>query len=294
MKNKQITDIADVRKNDLTLKGFSIYEFDSNIKGIPVYERKDFYKICIHTGVSNIHYSDKTIGINGTTLFFGTPHIPYSWEIISSKYTGYSCLFTEDFLKNDTRSESLLNSPLFKIGGTPAFILNKEQKNYISTIFRKMLAEQDTSYIYKDELIRNYIYLIIHEAMKLHTTENYKKHQNASSRITTSFLELLERQFPIEAPSNPMKLKTAQDFADHLSVHVNHLNRAIKNITGKSTKDHIAERVISEAIALLMHTNWNISEIAFALGFEYPTYFNNFFKRITGITPKAIRKDGIV
>ncbi|WP_315819414.1 hypothetical protein [Paraflavitalea speifideaquila] len=61
-----------------------------------------------------------------------------------------------------------------------------------------MIDEQKTDYAYKDELIRNYINLIIHEALKLQPSENYDQHKNAASRITSVFLELLERQFPIE------------------------------------------------------------------------------------------------
>ncbi|WP_291108838.1 helix-turn-helix domain-containing protein [Dysgonomonas sp. UBA7710] len=62
-------------------------------------------------------------------------------------------------------------------------------------------------------------------------------------------------------------------------------------ITGKSTTTHITERIIAEAKALLQHTDWNIAEIAYALGFEYPTYFNNFFKRQTGTNPKSLRQE---
>jgi hypothetical protein len=39
---------------------------------------------------------------------------------------------------------------------------------------------------------------------------------------------------PIESVEQPLQLKTAQDFASNLSVHVNHLNSSVKNITGKS------------------------------------------------------------
>jgi len=39
----------------------------------------------------------------------------------------------------------------------------------------------------------------------------------------------------------------------------------------------------------LQHTNWNVADIAYALGFEYPTYFNNFFKKLTGTNPKTLR-----
>ena len=70
-------------------------------------------------------------------------------------------------------------------------------------------------------------------------------------RLTSVFLELLERQFPIESADNPLQLKTAQDYANNLNVHVNYLNRAVKEVTGKPTTTHITERIISEAKALL-------------------------------------------
>ena len=72
-------------------------------------------------------------------------------------------------------------------------------------------------------------------------------------------------------------------------MHVNHLNRALRTHTGKTTSAHITERLISEAKALLQHTSWSTAEIAYGLGFEYPTYFNNFFKKQTGTTPSALR-----
>ncbi|WP_235921121.1 helix-turn-helix domain-containing protein [Foetidibacter luteolus] len=40
---------------------------------------------------------------------------------------------------------------------------------------------------------------------------------------------------------------------------------------------------------MLQHTDLTIAEIAYALGFEYPTYFNNYFKRLTGTVPTALR-----
>ena len=73
------------------------------------------------------------------------------------------------------------------------------------------------------------------------------------------------------------------------SKRINHLNRCVKEITGKSTTTVISERLVSEAKSLLQHTDWNIAEIAFALGFEYPTYFNNFFKKMTGSNPRSFR-----
>ncbi|MCD0475558.1 helix-turn-helix domain-containing protein [Flavobacterium sp. EDS] len=289
MNNHIVSQASDFNTNDLKLKGFKVYEVNSGVNAIPTYNRRDFYKICINTSKSLIHYADRGIETDGTILFFGNPHIPYSWEIISPIYNGYACVFTEDFLKVNYRSDSLHESPLFKIGGTPIFSLTSAQEEFINSMFIKMIAEQDTDYIFKDDLIRNYINLIIHESLKMQPSENFFKHKNASSRITTLFMELLERQFPIETKDQPLKLKTPQDYAQNLAVHVNHLNRSVKEITGKSTTTHISERIISEAKALLQHTDWSIADVGFSLGFEYPSYFNNYFKRLTGTVPKTLR-----
>lgn len=277
---------------ELKLAGFKAYRTDSNSGGHS-YSRKDFYKINITNGRFLFHYADRTIETEEAYLFFGNPHIPYSCEAVSKEFYGYTCLFTEDFLKQIDRSDSLHQSPLFKLGGTPIFNLNGQQKETINGLFEKMLVEQESSYVFKDEVIRNYIGLIIHEALKMQPTESSNKHNNATERITSVFLELLERQFPIESTQQHLQLKTAQDYARHLNVHVNYLNSSVKEVTGKPTTSHIADRVISEAKALLLHTDWNISEIAHALGFEYSTYFNNFFKKKTGMVPKAIRSSNI-
>lgn len=287
MQSKNIRSVSEFN-NELKLKGFNVFQIEGDGNATRIYSRKDFYKICLTTGRSIIHYADKSFDAEGTVLFFGNPHIPYSWETISTSYVGYTCLFSEEFLKSD-RSESLQHSPLFKIGGTPILKITEQQREFLSTFFQKMIDEQQTNYVYKDDLIRNYINLIIHEALKLQPSENFDQHRNASSRITSVFLELLERQFPIEDTERPLQLKTAQDYAKNLNVHANYLNRAVKEVTGKPTTVHIAERIITEAKALLQHTNWNISDIAYALGFEYPTYFNNFFKKITGTNPKSLR-----
>lgn len=151
-----------------------------------------------------------------------------------------------------------------------------------------MLSIDIGIYGYKEEMLRNCVNLIIHEALRIQP-QNVPKQKNAVTRIAHMFMELLERQFPIENTENPLKLRTAQDFAESLSVHVNYLNRSVKELTGKPTSVHISERIVAEAKALLQYTNWSVADIAYGLGFAYPTYFNSYFKRITGVTPKFFR-----
>jgi AraC family transcriptional activator of pobA len=268
---------------------FTVYERTVYASKPLPYNRRDFYKISIGFGSSRLYYADKGIEVNQPALMFSNPMVPYAWEPISAQQEGYFCLFTEDFLKAKDRDLVLQDSPLFKIGSNPVFFVDKPQQEYITTIFQNMLREFSSDYIHKSDLLRNHVYLLLHEAMKMQPSVNYFKHQNGAERIASLFLKLLERQFPVDSPQYALKLKTANDYAEHLSVHVNHLNRAVKEVTGKTTTEHITEHIVSEAKALLQHTNWSVNEIAYSLGYEYPSYFNNFFKKQTGVTPSSLR-----
>ncbi|WP_245735179.1 helix-turn-helix domain-containing protein [Pedobacter hartonius] len=72
-------------------------------------------------------------------------------------------------------------------------------------------------------------------------------------------------------------------------MHVNYLNRAVKSVKGKTTTEHISERLTREAIALLKHSHWSISEISYSLGFEDPSHFNHFFKKQTTQVTSSFR-----
>jgi AraC-like DNA-binding protein len=253
------------------------------------YSRRDFYKISLVTGTGRLSYATRAIELDRPALMFSNPLVPYSWEPTSVEQGGYFCLFTEGFLSPD-RSVSLQESPLFKVNSDPVYFVNDEQFDTFSQLFRKMEAEMESGYVYKQDLLRTYVQLLLHEALKMQPHTAYHQPPNATARLVSLFMKLLERQFPIDAPAPGLQLRTPGDFANQLSVHVNHLNRAVRETTGKTTGTHLAERVVTEAKALLLHTNWGTAEIAYGLGFEYPNYFNNFFKKHTGQAPTTWRE----
>lgn len=252
------------------------------------YSRRDFYKVCLIRGNNRYHYADKSIEVSGPTLIFFNPQVPYTWEHLSGETTGFFCIFTESFFTEKIKGR-LNDLPMFAQGGKPTYFLSDEQDGEVSAIFKKMLEEINSDYAYKYDLLRNYITEITHYALKRQPSETLYQHPDANSRITAVFRELLERQFPIETPTQRFTLRSAKDFANQLSVHVNHLNRAIKETTGKTTTHYITERITAEAKALLKHTDWNISEISYCLGFEEAAHFNNFFKKQTTQTPSFYR-----
>ena len=119
MEEQTVSNVTEFNTSDLKLKGFKAYKIETNVHPIPKYSRRDFYKVCVIDGHSHIEYADREIIVNGPYLFFGNPHVPYSSRLVTGGLSGYSCLFTEEFLKANDRSDSLQESPLFKVGGNP-------------------------------------------------------------------------------------------------------------------------------------------------------------------------------
>ncbi len=252
------------------------------------YTRRNFYKISLIRGHSLFHYADKSIETSGSTLIFFNPQVPHTWEPLSDETTGFLCIFNEVFFTDNLRI-NLKDLPMFIPGNKPSYELQNAQSTELERIFENILTNLSSAYRLKYDLIRNYIVEILHFALKMQPSESVYQHYNANARITSVFMDLLERQFSIEVPHQQPSLRSPRDFADKLSVHVNHLNRAIKETTGKTTSNFIAERVVTEAKALLKHSSWNISEISYSLGFEDIAHFDNFFKKQTLITPSAYR-----
>ena len=250
------------------------------------YSRKDFYKISLFIGKCKIHYADKLMEIEEQGMIFANPHIPYNWEYEGDP-AGAFCIFTEAFFN---QFGNLKDYPMFKPGGNTIFTLPKEQCKQVVDIYNRMQQEINSDYTFKYDVLRSLVFELVHTALKLQpaNTTLYSG-SNAATRVSSLFIELLERQFPIESPRQQIRFRSPMEFAGQLSVHVNHLNRALKEITGKTTSQLIAERVLQEARALLKHTDWNVSEIAWCLGFEELPHFINFFKKNAQVTPKSFR-----
>jgi AraC family transcriptional activator of pobA len=271
---------------------FNLFRLEPFVEGKPTnipYRRRDFYKIMLVKGSSQVHFADQVVDIKKQALSFSNPLIPYKWEHLDNIREGIYCIFNQYFFH---QFGQLSHYEVFQPSGTHIFELTNEQVDQVSDIFEKISKEFNADYKYKYDLIRNLIFELLHLGLKMHPTKNLETHPHtASHRISTLFMELLERQFPIDDLHPTVQLRSASDFANQLNVHVNHLNRAIKETTDKTTTQLISERILQESKILLCHSSWNVSEVAYALGFAEVTHFNNFFKKHLQTSPLKFRKD---
>lgn len=258
--------------------------------GTVQFSYREFYKVTLIIGTGKLYYADKWILVDRPALLFSNPLVPYAWESISEEQKGMFCIFNEQFVLSEEKNGSLANTPLFKVTGDKVFFLNDMQVAQVQDIYTQMQEESRSGYINKSDVLRCYLHLLIHTPLKTQEANQYESHPNASQRITELFIELLDRQFPVDYPHSTLNLRTAADYANCLSIHVNHLNKVVKDTTGKTTSEMIAERVTQECTQCLLHSNLSISEIAYSLGFEAVSYFSKFYRKHTGKSPSEIRE----
>jgi AraC family transcriptional regulator, transcriptional activator of pobA len=281
-------------KNANDMGHFNVFDmvkfyFSGNKKSEMTYNRRLYYKISLIKGKNLVEYADKTVLIEKQGILFATPKIPYRYTAQDEEQSGFFCIFTKAFLSKSKTGVLIDDLPIYQYDSDFVYQLNDAQYLEMERIFKKMDAELSSDYAFKYDLLRNYVLEIIHFGQKLRPMESNAAPTNAAGRISTLFIELLERQFPIESDGQMIQLKTPLDFAKTLGIHTNHLNKVLKETTGKSTTAIINGRIAEEAKILLKQTTWNVSEIAFALGFDEVAHFSNFFKKQTSLSPLKYR-----
>ena len=284
--NRHLLDNGDSEIN----KGCNVFERWDDCKSVQSYLRRDFYRIVLTLNKGILTYPNCRIRVDEPTIFIANKITPYSWEALEYEQKGWVCLFTSEFL--NVNNDYNLNQ-IFPILGThtiPLFHLEGTDLLEIIVFFEKMKLEYESDYLHKKSVLQNYLHLFLHQIQRKNVSVlNNELTIDAAHRTTFQFLELLEQQFPIGSIEKSLKLRSALDFALKLSVHVNHLNHSVKKVTGKTSSQLIANRIMIEAKKMLLDKDWTIAEISSVLGFEYSSYFTNFFKKHEGISPKESR-----
>lgn len=246
-----------------------------------------FYRISITiTGNVDMQLGLEHFKHQPRTMSFTWPNQVFSKNNISADAFGYYILFNEDFLNELISPAGIPQEfPFFNLIGTPLFRLAPDEIDRVEQFVLKMNEELKQNRPGKQKAIRLYLYLLLLEAKRsyerqqLHTT-------NATDNgyLVSHFQKLVSRHFLLK--------RKVTDYANLLAVSANHLNRTVKEVTGKTASESIAEMLVQEAKAVLRYTDATISEIAYELNFSEPAAFNRFFKKMTGETPLVFRKNG--
>jgi len=269
---------------------FNVLKRQNSLRSLP-FHRRDYYKVCLSTGGAVFRTDEGEVTVDQPVVCFTDPDTKMGFEFYREAQDGYLSVFNEQYLTPDLKREfkkvqRVLGDRLF-----PFLLLSSEEYHSLYGYFQLMEKEYCSSLPYKKELMLSFLKLIFNTVIRFAKARTQgDERSERPDRLVSRFLQLLNGQFPVDAPDSVLRFKNPGDFALLLHVHVNHLNHTVRKLTGKSTSGIIRERVLEEAMDLLKNSDWNISEIGNSLGFEYVQHFSQFFRKHTGERPGRYRK----
>ena len=172
----------------------------------------------------------------------------------------------------------IMDNPVTSLcpANVPAF--KSMYKAFIDAYARPRLLENK-------EIIKAILLLIMQGIYEIYRLHNHKivSIQNRENEIYRYFMQLVLKHY--------REKHGVAYYADQLGLSLPHFCTTVKKASGRTPLEIIASTIILDAKAQLRSTNLPIKKIALMLGFSNISFFNKFFKRHTGVTPKHYRID---
>lgn len=205
------------------------------------------------------------------------------------KHSGWLLLVHPDFLWHTSMAVKIGKYEFFSYAVHEALFLSEKEEFTLIAIFQNIAREyQGNLDAFTQDLI------IAHLETLLTYTDRYYSRQFATrKKANHQLLEKMEQVLTTYFKSGELSekgLPTVQFIAQQLHVSPGYLGAVLKMVTGKSTQQHIREKLLEKAKEKLSATNLSISEIAYELGFTHSQSFCKFFKSQTQLSPMAFRQ----
>lgn len=254
--------------------------------------RRDFYKILYFSkGLSVLTIGISTYYLNEPSIIFLHPNEIVSWKNLGEEADGYFILFKKQLIDSKPILKMAIDQyELFSKSEKYVVRLKVEHIPLFDNWLEQMMKEMKTRDPLTDDRLQTYIQMLMIESVKVAdfpvpnvVSEEYRQ--------VHDFFQLLEEETSQINVSNPIKMKTAKEFANTLAIHPNQLNTLLKRHTGQNVSTHIKTRLLEETKAMLIQTDLTMQEIGYSIGFADQPNFSQFFKKNIGLSPQAFRKN---
>ncbi|OGS77754.1 MAG: hypothetical protein A3D31_12235 [Candidatus Fluviicola riflensis] len=244
--------------------------------------KHNFYLVVLITKGSGFHEIDfERYEVKPGSVFFMQPGQTHYWEF-SPDVEGVIFFHSMAYYQWQFPNSQLSDFPFyFSRRNKPFLHLNDSEVIEISRQFTGILTEFYSDLSYRYPKIGSLLHCLYIDLSRRYAVEEPQKviHSQPYAERFKAFEEMLNRDFKTE--------KSAMYYASQLHITTKHLNRICKEITGKTSTEVIAERVLLEAKRLLSGGSKNLNEIARELGYEEYAYFSRLFKQYCGESPRV-------
>jgi len=153
----------------------------------------------------------------------------------------------------------------------------------LNSYFKLLQQEFNAPAAFNQKTILESLFIIL-----ISKAEQIKQHQ--TFHIKDSSKVVLFQKFTSLIQQKLSESRSAHFYASELSITYKHLNTICRELLNKTAKNVIDDFVILQAKRNLVNSTIKSTELAYKLGFKDPTNFTKYFKKNTGLTPKAFRK----
>lgn len=252
----------------------------------------DFYLISLKKGFSNpLYYGQHPYDFDEGMMYFVAPGqvLRGAGPAPDDDLSGWILLVHPDLLWGTSLASKIRKYAYFDYAVNEALFLSDKEKTIISDIVKNI---RDESHANIDTFSQDII--VSHLETLLSYAERFYQRQFITRKISNhQVLDRLEKLLSGYFNSDDLVTKglpTVQYISETLNISPNYLSGLLKTLTGKSTQQHIHDKLIEKAKEKLSTTDLSVSEIAYELGFEYPQSFSKLFKTKTNVTPLEFRQ----
>lgn len=247
--------------------------------------RHDFFTVIIVKQAKGIHKIDfNAYELGKNQIFFVSPGQVH--QIIEHEpSTGYALTFSTQFLVENAIHISFIESlNLFHdYGQSPPLTPSAEQFSRVEQFAEEIYALHHSNAQMKMISIGAFLKLIFIECNNSCEMDPTEWHQEVSTnQLVRAFKEKVNAYYKNE--------HSTTFYAEQIHVTPDHLNRVIKSTIGKTAKEYIQSKIITEAKRLLFFSTLTNKEIGFELGFNEPANFSAFFKKCTQLSPSKFKE----
>ncbi len=234
-------------------------------------------------GVHHVDFVDYPVTDN--TIFFIAPGQVHSFDG-ANDYEGVIIHFNASFMADEESSESVfLKYDVFNAyDSLPYYKVSQEEAERLMMLVGEMNREYSLTgaFAHKDYMQYLVRMFLIRVQRNGERRQKAKLHvSSVANRTFVHFRQLLEQNF--------RTIHTVQEYADLLNISPRTLTKYVNESTHRSPLQVINDRIVLEAKRQIQHSTLSIKEIGYDLGFEDPSYFVKFFKRMTGRIPNEFR-----
>lgn len=249
----------------------------------------NFYHIGLKVGKNaSLGYGRNSYDFQDGTLVFIAPGQVISPEDEDTDISGWMLLFHPDLLRHSELGNKINTFNYFSYSSNEALHLSKKEKTIISDLVNRIADEYSQNIDnHSQNVIVSTIELILNYCTRFYDRQ-FSTRTNNNKKYILQFEQLLHEYFSTEKPTE-IGLPTVKYCGEAMGMSPKYLSDLLRKETGRNTQEHIHEYIINKAKNKLLSSKSSISEIAYSLGFEYPQYFSNLFKKETKLSPSEYR-----